>query len=127
MSSFAVKTIDDAVLEARLLVNDAVAPYRNSDNTVVAYLNSGLRALYTLRPDAFIGNFSAGILTTVQIPTYTSADLGTSTAFPADDKMFFNPVVAYVAARIELGDDEFTDTARSSQLMAAFVQQLQGV
>jgi hypothetical protein len=126
MSSFAVKTIDDVLTEARLMVNDAIAPFRNTDATLVAYLNSGLRQLYTLRPDAFIGNFSTGILSANAIPTYDEADLGTSTAFPADDRMFFNPVVAYVAARIELGDDEFTDNSRSTQLFAAAVQQLQG-
>lgn len=127
MSSFASKTIDDAINEARLVVNDAVAPYRNSDATYVAYLNSGLRALYATRPDAFIGNFSTGILSTAQIPTYATGDLGTSISFPADDKFFFNPLVAYIAGRIELGDDEFTESARSAQLMAAFLQQLQGV
>lgn len=126
MSSFAVKTIDDAINEARLVVNDAVAPYRNTDATYLAYLNSALRALYSVRPDSFIGNFSTGILSTVQIPTYDAGDLGISTAFPADDKFFFNPVVAYIAGRIELGDDEFTESARSAQLLAAFLQQLQG-
>lgn len=126
MVSFATKTIDDAVSEARLVVNDALAPYRNQDATVIAYLNSALRAVYAIRPDAFIGNFTTGVISTTQLPTYDVTDLGTSTAFPLDDRHFFNPVVAYMAGRIELGDDEFTESARSSQLLAAFVQQLTG-
>lgn len=126
MVSYASKTIDDACNEARLVVNDANTPYRNTDDTVISYLNSALRAVYSIRPDAFIGNFTTGILSTAQLPTYAASDLGTSIAFPVDDRLFFNPVVAYIAARIELGDDEFTESARSSQLLAAFVQQLTG-
>lgn len=127
MVSFASKTIDDAVLEARAVVNDAFAPFRNADSTVVTYLNSALRAVYSVRPDAFIGNFSTGVISTTQIPTYAVTDLGLSIAFPLDDRHFFNPVVAYMAGRIELGDDEFTESARSAQLLQAFLTQLTGV
>lgn len=127
MVSYASKTIDDAMFEARAVVNDATAPYRNADATVVTYLNSALRAVYSIRPDAFIGNFTTGVISTAQLPTYDVTDLGTAIPFPLDDRLFYNPVVAYMAGRIELGDDEFTESARSSQLLAAFVAQLTGV
>lgn len=144
MSSAISKTIDDAILEARAMVNDStlvngvVGPTRNSDTLYLAYLNSALRALYSVRPDAFIGNFSQGILSAVTVLTYDTSDLQApdgvtnptpptpATPFPADDKFFFNPVVAYIAGRIELSDDEYTETSRSQQLLAAFVQQLRG-
>jgi hypothetical protein len=144
MSSATSKTIDDAILEARAMVNDAtfvsgiLSPTRNSDTLYLQYLNSALRAMYSVRPDAFIGNFTQGILTQVTILTYDTTDLqspdGTpnptpptpATPFPADDRFFFNPVVAYMAGRIELSDDEYTETSRSQQLLAAFVQQLKG-
>lgn len=132
MSSFKTKTIDDAVLETRQIVNDTFVPYRNLDATYIGYLNSALRALYSIRPDAFIGNFTQGVLSQTVVVTYTTADLqvidGTAnvlppvpaTPFPADDRQFFNPVVAYMAGRVELADDEYVDTARSSQLLASF-------
>lgn len=123
------KSIDDAVFEARQMCNDAVLPYRNPDTTLVAFLNTALRTVYSVRPDAYIGNFSSGIISTVEVNTYATTDLGQNpaTTFPLDDKLFFYPVVTYMAARIELGDDEFTESARSAQLMAAFVQQLTGL
>jgi hypothetical protein len=140
MSSTITKTIDDSVLEARQMVNDTyVNAQRNPDATFIQYLNSALRALYSLRPDAFIGNFSTGILSAVTVPTYTTADLQVidgvtnidaptpATPFPVDDRQFFYPVVSYMAGRIELADDEYTDTARSSQLLAAFKSQLTGM
>ena len=145
MSSTTGKTIDDAISEARAMVNDntlfngTVQPTRNSDSVYVTYLNSALRALYQLRPDAFIGNFTQGILTTATVLTYSTSDLQAidgvanmtppvpATPFPADDRQFYNPVVAYMAGRIELADDAYTDTARSAQLLAAFKQQLQGM
>ncbi len=145
MSSTTGKTIDDAISEARLMVNDntlfngQVQPTRNADSVYLAYLNSALRALYSLRPDAFIGNFAQGILSQVVVLTYTPSDLQAidgvanvtppipATPFPADDRQFFNPVVAYIAGRIEVSDDEYTETARSQQLLMAFKQQLQGM
>lgn len=145
MSSTTGKTIDDAISEARLMVNDntlfngQVQPTRNADSVYLAYLNSALRAMYSLRPDAFIGNFTQGILSQVVVLTYTPSDLQAvdgvanptppipATPFPADDRQFFNPVVAYIAGRIEVSDDEYTETTRSQQLLMAFKQQLQGM
>lgn len=144
MSSTTGMRIDDAISQARAMVNDnslfngAVQPTRNPDSLYVAYLNAALRALYQLRPDAFIGNFTQGILTAVTVLTYSTSDLQTidgvanptppnpAIAFPADDRQFFNPVVAYIAGRVELSDDEYTETSRSQQLLMAFKQQLQG-
>lgn len=145
MSSTTSKTIDDAIFEARTMVNDStfvdgvLNPTRNSDTLYLQYLNSALRTLYSIRPDAFIGNFSQGILTAVTILTYDTTDLQApdgvtnptppvpATPFPADDRFFFYPVVAYIAGRIELADDEYTETARSSQLLASFSSQLKGM
>ncbi|MDP9112281.1 MAG: hypothetical protein M3O20_01210 [Acidobacteriota bacterium] len=138
MSSFVSKTIDQCLIEARQMVNDSVAPFRNSDQTLVSYLNSALNAVYTIRPDAFIGNFSQGILSVTKIIQFDTTDLQTidgganptppspATPFPLDTRQFFNPVVAYIAGRIELADDEYVDTARSSQMLASFRQQLIG-
>lgn len=129
MSDTSTKTIDDALFEARTVVNDTQIPYRNPDSTLIVYLNTALRALYSIRPDAFIGDFSSGVITNNAVETYYTTDLGLTpkTPFPVDDRLFYAPVVSYIAGRIEIQDDEFTDTARSQQLMASFMQQLQGV
>lgn len=119
------KTIDDVVTEARLLVNDVGfngQGYRNSQQTVISYVNTALRNLYALRPDAFINNPLLSLPAATPIPTYYLTDLGLTpaTLLPVDDRMFFSPLVVYVAGLIELADDEFTESARSAQLMAAF-------
>jgi hypothetical protein len=123
------KSIDDCINEARLMVNDAALPYRNTDDTLIAYLNSALLAVYQVRPDAYIGDFSSGIVVTTTINMFEDTDLGLdpATLFPLDPRMFFYPVVSYIAGRIELADDEFTETSRSAQLLQAFKQQLQGM
>ena len=128
MVTTVTKSIDDALFEARTVVNDYVSPYRNQDSTLIYYLNTALRAVYSIRPDAYIGNFSTGIISKNAVNTYSTSDLGQvpATPFPLDDRQFFEPVVAFIAARIELGDDEFTESARSTQLFASFVQQLRG-
>ncbi len=146
MSSTTTKTIDNALAEARAIVSDSLLPYRNTDDTYVAVLNTALRAVYQVRPDAFIGNFSQGVLSTNAVVTYTTADLqvingvanptppSPATPFPADDRQFFDPVVQFIAARIEIADDEYTmsspylqgSSPRATLLMAAFKQQLVG-
>lgn len=128
MATTDVKTVDEALFEARTIVNDTQIPFRNPDTTLLLYLNTALRALYAIRPDAYIGDFSSGIISNNAVLTYDVTDLGLDppTSFPVDDRLFYGPVVAYIAARIEIQDDEFTENARSQQLMASFIQQLQG-
>ena len=123
------KTIDDVLTEARYLLNDvgvAGSPYRFSQTVLLQLLNSALREVYRLRPDAAIGNFSQGILTYNTSTTYLAADLGTGIAFPFDERLFFSPVVYYVAGRAELADDEFVDNNRAMTLLSAFRNQLVG-
>jgi hypothetical protein len=123
------KTIDDVLTEVRYLLNDvgvAGSPFRFSQAVLLQLLNTALREVYTLRPDAVIGNFTQGILTYSSTTTYLLADLGTNIAFPFDERHFFAPVVAYVAGKAELADDEFVDTNRAMTLLQAFRVQLRG-
>lgn len=128
MADTAKKSIDDALFEARTIVNDTQVPFRNQNSTLLLYLNTALRALYSVRPDAYIGDFSSGIITNNAVETFYITDLGLTppTVFPVDDRLFYAPVVSYIAGRIEVQDDEFTTEARSAQLLASFIQQLQG-
>ncbi|MFI5397600.1 MAG: hypothetical protein ACHQ9S_18845 [Candidatus Binatia bacterium] len=130
------KTIDDFVLEVREIVNDQQFPYRYSDSWVIQILNTCLRDLYRLRPDAYIGNFTTGVLSANPVNTYSKTDLqnydGTAnpmppvpaTPFPVDDRLFFGPVVFYGVGRLEISDDEFTDDNRAMTLYNAFKSML---
>lgn len=132
------KTIDDVVLEVREVLNDQLVPYRYSDNWVLQVLNTALREVYRLRPDAYIGNFTTGVLSANPVNTYTIADLQVANGvvnplppvpaapFPIDDRLFYGPVVFYVIGRIEINDDEFADNNRAMTLMQAFRAELIG-
>lgn len=122
MSSTTTKLIDDAITEARAIINDTdSAAYRFSQTLLMSLLNTALREVYRYRPDAFIGNFSQGVLSNnTPVVTYTTADLGTNTAFPIDDRLFFSPVVLYIAGKAELSDDEFADDNRAMTVLNTF-------
>ena len=129
MSSTATKTLDDAVNEIRMLLNDLdVGGFRYTQTQVLDKVNTALREVYRLRPDAYIGNFQQGILSTISPMTYTLADLGLNpaTSFPLDDRLFFAPVVNYVVGILDLTDDEFADDNRAMTVLMAFRNSLIG-
>src|SRR5450631_3835128 len=103
------KSIDDVMTEARAVINDSVLPYRFQPALLLSIFNTAIREIYRYRPDAFIGNFTPGVLSANAMPTYELADFGQAPAvlFPCDDRLFFSPVVFYVAGKAELSDDEF--------------------
>lgn len=126
---YATKSLDDVITEARVVVNDIGIngqAFRIPQTTYIAYFNTALRNLYTLRPDAFINNPLLSLPAPTPIPTYYVSDLGLTpaTPLPVDDRMFFSPLVIYIAGLVELGDDEFTESARSAQLLTSFKQML---
>lgn len=131
MPTFATKSIDDVLSEARLILNDQGidgSAYRFTDAQLVSAFNTALREVYRYRPDAYIGNFTQGVLSDNAVPTYATTDLGQTpaTPLPVDDRVFFAPLVFYVAGRTELSDDEFTDNNRANTLLTSFRQMLVG-
>jgi|ERR1700756_4880743 len=127
MPSFTAKSLDDLISEVRLLINDigvGGSNFRYTNDQLVAKANTAFRELYRYRPDAWIGNFTQGVLTNSASPmiSYTSADLGQNpaTPLPVDDRLFFNALIFFIVGMLELGDDEFTDQSRSAQLLASF-------
>ena len=131
MSTTTAKTIDDAILEIRTTLNDLGingSAYRFTNATLLQFLNTALREVYSIRPDALIGNFTQGQLGYYPATTFVVGDLGQTpaTSFPYDDRIFFSPCVDYVIGRCELGDDEFVDGNRAATLMASFKTRLQG-
>jgi hypothetical protein len=128
------KSLDDVFTEVRLLVNDLGidgSSYRWTNDLVMSQFNTALRELYRYRPDAFIGNFTQGILSNSALPMNTydaETDLGLDppTPLPFDDRLFFNAVCFFMVGRLELSDDEFVDQGKASQLLASFKQMLGG-
>lgn len=139
MVSIVTKTIDDIQLEVRQVLNDQQVPYRYNDRWLIQILNTALREVYRLRPDAYRGNFTSGVLSSNPVNTYSTSDLqvidgaanqtppSPATPFPLDDRLFYGPVVFYVIGRMEIEDDEFADNNRAMTLMQAFRAQLIGV
>jgi len=126
MSSTLAKTIDDAINEARRMLNDARAPYRYSDTDMLAHLNTALAEVYRYRPDAYIGNFTTATLGVNPVTSYAATDMGVNKLFPIDNRMFFNPVVFFMVGRAELGDDEYTENSRATGLLQSFRAMLIG-
>jgi hypothetical protein len=115
------KTIDDLYAEVRAVLNDSQAPYRLTDALLFEYLNTALNEVYRYRADAYI-TAANGVLTVAQPNNYSAADLGQNplTPFPLDQRLFYGPVVFYVAGRGDLSDDEFADNNRAMTLLGAF-------
>lgn len=127
MSTTVTKTLDDAITEIRAIVNDSdVAFARFPNDLILTKINSALRDVYRYRPDAFIGNFTQGILSTNAIVTYDITDVGLATPWPIDDRLFYTPVVFYVAGMLDLSDDEFSDDGRAMTLLTSFRAELIG-
>jgi hypothetical protein len=125
----ATKSLDDAVNEIRMLINDLdlLAP-RFTQTQVLDKLNTALLEVYRYRPDAYVGNFQQGILSQNQPTTYTAADLGQVplTPWPLDIRLFFTPVIMYVVGLLDLTDDEFADDNRAMTVITAFRNMLIG-
>jgi hypothetical protein len=46
-------TPGDVIADVRVLINDTRSPYRNSDNTLLGFVNQTIRRMAMLRPDLF--------------------------------------------------------------------------
>lgn len=134
MPTLTAKSLDDVFTEVRLLTNDVGvngSNFRYTNDQLMSNFNTALRELYRYRPDAWIGNFTQGVITNAAnpMPSYSAeTDLGLDppTPLPVDDRLFFNALVFFVVGRLELGDDEFTDQGRAAQLLASFRSMLGG-
>ena len=124
-------TAQDAISQARHILQDREEPYRYTEAELIFILNTSMTEVKRLRPDAFAGSF--------QIPTPQCSDpddqappagsIPTTDPWPIDE-MFIAPVIEYIAGYAELRDDEFVDGAadgsggRSVALLNRFVSRL---
>lgn len=129
MATTATKSLDDAVNEIRMLINDNDPDgYRFTQLQVLDKINTALLEVYRYRPDAYTGNFQQGILSVNSPMSYAPADLSLDppTPYPLDIRLFFSPVVFYVVGMLDLTDDEFADDNRAMTVLTAFRSQLIG-
>lgn len=91
----ALDTVADYISEARILLQDAVQPYRYADTELVSALNMALPETAKARPDLFIGQTSFQTLSA----TNTSVAVNM-------DPMYRTALLYYVLGHTQLRDDE---------------------
>jgi hypothetical protein len=113
------KSIDDALTDARVILNDS-AGERYTDAQLVSDFNNAISQTKMLRPDVFkLGEV---------LPEIAVADLGltpTPTDFPLPE-IFYQSFVYFLAGNAELRDDEFAVDGRAMTLLAAYRRNLTG-
>lgn len=117
------RTYQNAIDEARELLQDTQEPYRYAGSTLLNKLNRGLQELARIRPDAFWSEFNT---TTgeIDVPEIEDVDLPNEFDPPMQ---FFAPVVYFITGSAELIDDEFVTDGRAMTLLAGFKQQVIGI
>ena len=110
------KTIDDALTDARDILNDSAGD-RYTDAQMVSYLNNAISMTKAIRPDAFLLGEA--------LPEFSTSDLNSSTDFPLPE-IFYQSFVYFLAGHAELRDDEFTVDGRAMTLLASYRRNLTG-
>ncbi len=113
-----MKTYQNAIDEAREILQDTVVEYRYSDATMLNILNRALQEVGRIRPDAYWADFETD---DISIPEIEIADLGNAFTIPMQ---FFFPIVSFIVAWAEVLDDEFTADGRADMLIKQFKTQV---
>lgn len=105
---------DVILAQARSFLQDMVQPYRFSDDTLLVYLNMGLKDAKRIRPDLFLTIWGP-------VPTVTTGNLTT----PIDvEEQFENAFAMFIVGAAELAIDEFTQDSRAVIMSQRFVTML---
>jgi hypothetical protein len=113
--SQALDTVADYIADARVLLQDAVAPYRYGDSELVENLNRGLLEMRRLRPDLMISYFNGSI------PKYASTSQSTNVDC---DVQYRIALLYYICGQAQLRDEEATQDARATVFINKFTAQL---
>lgn len=105
--------VSDYVTEARVLLQDQVAPYRYTDPNLVAALNMAVQTARRVRPDLFLGASSA-------LPVFVNND---STAVVID-QMYRPALLYYICGNAHLRDEESPEENRALMYFGLFSKQL---
>jgi hypothetical protein len=112
------KTYQNAIDEAREILQDTVEAYRYSDTVLLNILNRALQEVGRIRPDAYWADFETD---DIAIPEIEVADLGDAFQIPMQ---FFFPIVSFIVAWAEVLDDEFVADGRADMLIKQFKAQV---
>lgn len=117
----ALATVQDYVTDARVLLQDTVAPFRYDDTSVLTALNVALLEARRLRPDLFID--LKGNLDDDDIPQFTAVD---TSAVPIQ-AMFRLAILHGLCGHALARDQEDIQDDRATQFMGVFTSLLIGV
>lgn len=113
----ALATVNDYTTQARVLLQDTVAPYRYEDSELLAALNIAMLEIRRLRSDLFLTD-----LTAPAIPNFTAVD----TTSVGVDEQYRLAVLYFVCGYAQLRDDEATQDARAGAFLTKFTNVLGG-
>jgi hypothetical protein len=112
----ALDTVANYISRARVLLQDAVVPFRYPDADLLDALNSAFLDARRLRPDLFLPAFTT-------LPFFVAND---STSVPVDN-MFRMAFVYYMCAQAQIRDEENTQDPRAAEFMGLWHEHLTGV
>jgi hypothetical protein len=110
----ALVTVQDYITEARVLLQDQVAPYRYPDDDLLTAFNMAVLDSRRLRPDLWIG------VTT--LPSFTAVDPTTVNI----DSQYRTAFVFYICGSAQMRDEEETQDTRAAAFMTAYKNILVG-
>src|SRR5439155_321956 len=109
---FLLDTVNDYIVQGRVILQDQVQPYRYPDTDYIAALNLACQRAAGWRFDVFLG----------QVPTFVGTG-DSATTIPAQMRPAF---LNYVVGQIEVRETEATDEARASSFLASFRAEMVG-
>jgi hypothetical protein len=117
--SSALETIDDYISDGRVLLQDAIAPYRYTDAQLVVAMNVTLLEGRRVRPDLFVYNRNCG---PTGVQSFQAKD-GTKLVMEEQFRLaFLHGMVAHALER----DQEDIQDARAAAFMGIFNSLLVG-
>jgi hypothetical protein len=121
----ALDVVQDYTKEVRRILQDAVAPYRYTDDNLVSALNMGLLEARRLRPDLFANNtyIQTGATSSPlrgSVPGFTAVD---STAVPMDPQ-YRVALVYYMCGQVQVMDEEASQDQRATIFLNKFTSQM---
>ncbi len=119
MANTTLETIDDYVEDARILLQDVIAPYRYDDDSLIIAMNVTLLEGRRLRPDLFVYETRCGPL---GVQHLQAVDGTTVFMEPQFRLAFLHGMVGHALER----DQEDIQDARAAAFMAVFTAILVG-
>lgn len=126
----AISTVRDYVCRARGLLQDLVAPYRYSDDTLMVGLSLAMGEISRVRPDIIVADrYDVGTNETDQ--TVPFSELVFDPTVPSDTvpvpPQYRMALLTFIVGFAQLHDNEDVEDARAAALLNKFVSQLLAV